>query len=76
MALGVWGALAGIGGTVGVVARRGARRSLGWEWIFFVNVPVAVVAVVATPLVVGESARAKAVRRFDWPARCWQRSGY
>ena len=50
IALGVWGALAGIGGTLGVVAGGVLVDSLGWEWIFFVNVPVAILALVATPL--------------------------
>ena len=58
IALGVWGALAGIGGTLGVVAGGVLVDSLGWEWIFFVNVPVAIVALVATPLFVTESRRA------------------
>src|SRR4051794_3297253 len=40
IALGVWGALAAIGGTLGVVAGGLLVDSLGWEWIFFVNVPV------------------------------------
>ena len=39
LALGIWGALAGIGGTLGVVAGGVLVDSLGWEWIFFVNVP-------------------------------------
>ena len=51
IALGVWGALAGIGGTLGVVAGGVLVDSLGWEWIFFVNVPVAIARrCVATPL--------------------------
>jgi EmrB/QacA subfamily drug resistance transporter len=64
VALGVWGALAGIGGTLGVVAGGVLVDSAGWEWIFFVNVPVAAVALVATPLVVGES-RGGGARGFD-----------
>src|SRR5690348_2072001 len=55
LALGIWGALAGIGGTLGVVAGGALVDSLGWEWIFFVNLPVATIAFVATPLVVQES---------------------
>src|SRR4051795_13735345 len=55
IALGVWGALAGIGGTLGVVAGGVLVDSLGWEWIFFVNVPVAVLAIAATPAFVAES---------------------
>jgi len=55
LALGIWGALAGIGGTLGVVAGGILVDSLGWEWIFFVNLPVAAIALIATPFVVGES---------------------
>jgi EmrB/QacA subfamily drug resistance transporter len=58
IALGVWGALAGIGGTLGVVAGGVLVDWLGWEWIFFVNVPVAAVALIATPIFVTESRRA------------------
>jgi EmrB/QacA subfamily drug resistance transporter len=64
VALGVWGALAGIGGTLGVVAGGVLVDSLGWEWIFFVNLPVAAIALLAAPLVVGES-RNDEVRGFD-----------
>src|SRR5215208_5695017 len=55
IALGVWGALAAIGGTLGVVAGGVLVDSLGWEWIFFVNVPVAAVAMLAAPYFVAES---------------------
>jgi EmrB/QacA subfamily drug resistance transporter len=65
IALGVWGALAGIGGTLGVVAGGVLVDSLGWEWIFFVNVPVAAVALLATPVFVAES-RNDAARGFDF----------
>ena len=57
IALGVWGALAGIGGTLGVVAGGVLVDSLGWEWIFFVNVPVAAVAMLAAPAFITESRR-------------------
>ena len=58
IALGVWGALAGIGGTLGVVAGGVLVDSAGWEWIFFVNVPVALLGLIATPRFVTESRRA------------------
>jgi EmrB/QacA subfamily drug resistance transporter len=65
IALGVWGALAGIGGTLGVVAGGVLVDSAGWEWIFFVNVPVAILALAVTPLVVRESRREQAGGSFD-----------
>jgi EmrB/QacA subfamily drug resistance transporter len=64
IALGVWGALAGIGGTLGVVAGGVLVDSLGWEWIFFVNVPVAALTLIATPLFVRES-RGTTSQGFD-----------
>ena len=65
IALGVWGALAGIGGTLGVVAGGVLVDSLGWEWIFFVNVPVAAVAMLAAPAFITESRRTQADSSFD-----------
>src|SRR5918994_1390581 len=60
IALGVWGALAGIGGTLGVVAGGVLVDSLGWEWIFIVNVPVAAIAMIAAPMFITESRRSQA----------------
>jgi EmrB/QacA subfamily drug resistance transporter len=65
LALGVWGALAGLGGTVGVVLGGLLVDQLGWEWIFFVNVPIAALAAAAAPFVVRESRDAGARRSFD-----------
>jgi predicted MFS family arabinose efflux permease len=63
----VWGALAGIGGTLGVVAGGVLVDSLGWEWIFFVNVPVAALAIAAAPAIVPESRRGVAAGQgFDF----------
>lgn len=47
LALGLWGALAGIGGTLGVVAGGLLVNGLGWRWILFVNVPVGVAMIPA-----------------------------
>ena len=46
-ALGIWGALGGAGAAVGVLAGGVLTKYLGWEWIFFVNVPVGVLAFAA-----------------------------
>src|SRR6185437_12886551 len=55
IALGIWGALAGLGGTLGVVAGGVLVDALGWEWVFFVNVPIGVALVLATQMLVPES---------------------
>src|SRR5438874_9807339 len=54
-ALGIWGALGGGGAAVGVLAGGILTTYLGWEWIFFVNVPVGAVAFVLAPRFVRES---------------------
>ena len=54
-ALGIWGAIGGSGAAVGVLAGGVLTRYLGWEWIFFVNVPVGVLALVLAPRFVRES---------------------
>ena len=43
-ALGIWGAIGGAGAAVGVLAGGVLTKYLGWEWIFFVNVPVGAIA--------------------------------
>ena len=40
-ALGVWGAVAGSGGAVGVLLGGMLTEWAGWEWVLFVNVPIA-----------------------------------
>jgi EmrB/QacA subfamily drug resistance transporter len=54
-ALGIWGAIGGSGAAVGVLAGGVLTKYLGWEWIFFVNVPVGVFAFLIAPRFVRES---------------------
>src|SRR5579862_2459434 len=54
-ALGIWGAMGGSGAAVGVLAGGLLTKYAGWEWIFFVNVPVGVIAFLLTPRLVRES---------------------
>ncbi|HZS13811.1 MAG TPA: MFS transporter [Candidatus Dormibacteraeota bacterium] len=54
-ALGMWGGVAGLGGTTGTVISGALTGLASWRWIFFVNLPVALVALVAVPRLVSES---------------------
>src|SRR5262249_62432489 len=39
-ALGIWGGIGGIGATAGLLIGGPVTGSLGWQWVFFINVPV------------------------------------
>jgi EmrB/QacA subfamily drug resistance transporter len=64
IALGVWGAVGGFGAAAGVLLGGVLTEALSWEWIFFVNMPVAAGALVLAPTLLGESRDATA-ERFD-----------
>jgi EmrB/QacA subfamily drug resistance transporter len=54
-ALGIWGAMGGSGAAAGVLFGGLLTKYAGWEWIFFVNVPVGALVLVVAPRVVRES---------------------
>jgi EmrB/QacA subfamily drug resistance transporter len=64
-ALGIWGALGGSGAAVGVLAGGVLTKYLGWEWIFFVNVPIGALVLALTPGIVPESRREGVERNYD-----------
>jgi EmrB/QacA subfamily drug resistance transporter len=64
-ALGIWGALGGSGAAAGVLFGGLITKYLGWEWIFFVNVPVGALVFALTPVFVPESRADMPDRRFD-----------
>jgi EmrB/QacA subfamily drug resistance transporter len=66
IALGAWGAVGGFGAVAGVLLGGVLTDALSWEWIFFVNVPVGVIALVVTPFLLQESRDAR-VNTFDVP---------
>jgi EmrB/QacA subfamily drug resistance transporter len=63
-ALGIWGAMGGSGAAAGVLFGGILTKYAGWEWVFFVNVPVGVLVLALTRAVVRES-RVTGVRGFD-----------
>lgn len=60
-AVGIWGGISGLGVAVGPVVGGAVVEGLDWSWIFWLNVPVGVLAVVLAAVVLPES-RGGAVR--------------
>ncbi|MGA5147937.1 MFS transporter [Streptomyces griseoincarnatus] len=66
VALAVWGAVSGAALAVGPLAGGILVEGVGWRWIFLVNLPVGILALVATVMRVEES-RAERPGAIDWP---------
>jgi EmrB/QacA subfamily drug resistance transporter len=64
-ALGIWGGLGAGGATVGVIAGGLLTRYAGWQYIFYINVPIGVVALLLALRIVPESRLDTARRKFD-----------
>ena len=65
VAFGVWGTVTGLAVAIGPLLGGVLTSGLSWRWIFFVNVPIGIAAVVIAVLRVAES-RAPHASRPDW----------
>jgi EmrB/QacA subfamily drug resistance transporter len=69
IAMGIWGALAGLGGTLGVVVGGILIDSISWRAVFFVNVPIGLALIAIAPVLIAESRTARLAagepRQFD-----------
>src|SRR5206468_2973406 len=64
-ALGVWGGIGAGGATVGLIAGGLLTRYAGWQYIFYLNVPIGALALLSAPRVVPESRLDTVRRKFD-----------
>ena len=64
-ALGVWGALGGIGATAGLLLGGPLTDVLGWRWIFLVNVPVGLAVLALGSRALPGTGRHRRPGRFD-----------
>jgi EmrB/QacA subfamily drug resistance transporter len=64
-AIGIYGAMAALGFVVGMVGGGVITEYLGWRWVLFVNVPVALAALVPAPAALPESRNERAPRSLD-----------
>jgi EmrB/QacA subfamily drug resistance transporter len=64
-ALGILGAIAGAGAAIGVLLGGVLTEYAGWEWVFWINVPIGIAAFVMVPRFVRESRVEGMARHFD-----------
>jgi EmrB/QacA subfamily drug resistance transporter len=63
-AVGVWGAVFGVSMSLGPIVGGALVSTVGWEWIFLINVPLGLAAIALVMRFVPES-KAPTPRRFD-----------
>src|ERR671915_286486 len=64
-ALGFWGALGGFGATTAWLIGGPLVDGPGWEWIFFINIPVGLLALAFSAVLLRESRETTARRSYD-----------
>ena len=64
-ALGIWGGLGATGATAAWLIGGPLVDGPGWEWIFFINIPLGLAALSLAPLVLRESRAPTARRSYD-----------
>jgi EmrB/QacA subfamily drug resistance transporter len=64
-ALGIWGALGGIGATAAWLLGGPLVDGPGWAWIFFINLPLGLAALALSPVLLRESRAALPRRSYD-----------
>ena len=64
-ALGIWGALGGIGATAAWLVGGPLVDGFGWEWIFFINIPLGLAALALSPVLLRESRGTLTRRSYD-----------
>ncbi len=67
LAMGIWGASAGAAAALGPIIGGLLVGGLGWQWVFLVNIPIGVIALVAARRIIPESVEPGAGRSIDLP---------
>ena len=64
-ALGIWGGIGGVGATSGLLIGGPVTDGLGWEWVFFLNVPIGLGVLALCPALLPESPAFAGRRVYD-----------
>jgi EmrB/QacA subfamily drug resistance transporter len=67
MAIGIWAGVSALALAIGPLVGGLLTEHINWSWIFFVNVPIGVLAIVASLLLIPESKDESAEQRLDLP---------
>jgi EmrB/QacA subfamily drug resistance transporter len=67
MAIGIWAGVSAMALAIGPLLGGVLTQNIGWEWIFFVNIPVGALAIVVARFVIAESRDTSSEQRLDLP---------
>jgi EmrB/QacA subfamily drug resistance transporter len=67
MAIGIWAGVSAMALAIGPLTGGLITQHLNWNWIFFINVPIGILAILITRIVVDESRDTSADQRLDLP---------
>jgi EmrB/QacA subfamily drug resistance transporter len=67
MAIGIWAGVSALALAIGPLVGGLLTQHVGWEWIFFVNVPVGILGIAASYLFIDESKDTSHEQRLDLP---------
>jgi EmrB/QacA subfamily drug resistance transporter len=67
MAIGIWAGVSAMALAIGPLVGGLLTEHISWSWIFFVNVPIGVIAIAASLLLIPESQDESAEQRLDLP---------
>jgi EmrB/QacA subfamily drug resistance transporter len=67
MAIGIWAGVSALALAIGPLVGGLLTEHISWSWIFFVNVPIGVIAIAASLLLIPESKDESADQRLDVP---------
>ncbi len=67
MAIGIWAGVSALALAIGPLVGGVITQQIDWSWIFFINVPVGILAIVVARLVIRESRDTSAEQRLDLP---------